>query len=1609
MNPLCLFSFSVSLVLSAPVSLINPSAEIHNGNDGLSVASPLLTGWNGDGILSDGDTDYGNGRWKLSFNESEYVEHLTSHPLETGSAYSIRFDAALSPDNSYIPVNAIVGGALLNGDFNADSSEISSRSFADTPSWFNFAGDQSLQATTLNGGLLGPDNSRNALITDSGERLLAIDTGYTLTAGQVLELNYQWRDGPGWDDLYDQVQVTIFTSSDDTPSGTRTDLQSLLSGRSIIDSTYQTFSRSFDPIPVSADGKKLFILIEGVDGNSSTDGTANLENFVLSLFSPLLVGPNLRNGDFNTDDFIGDIRTFIQTPNWHNLTGNQNYECTRTNILFDGTRCAVLRNNGNNTPIFANDTGYAAQPNDILTVSFRWRDAFMWNDQNDRVQTYLFTTHNNLIEGTPTILQTLTTPASTNNNSFQLFTANFDPIPLSANRKRLFIAFTSLDDGDNAGYGRVENFTLSVNDDNPPIPPDPPASPTGSLIAEAFVNDNGTEQVIASRTFNLTSKRVTEWKHYQLIIPAGITDAHAGKEIGIRFRGPNSGDSLDRYIDNLRLTHYPANLPDGSFSTNWNTSPDRVWPGPGYWGNRLQDWEVKNNRINCTLVVKPRRTLHRVGTSIRGNGGDFTFTVNSGIDAGSASFNARSGFLIGAGPSLDWRASLLVHDGLGRDFGTFLGLNQNGTAVIEDLSQGSIIPLATGVNPGAFPTTGRLRLTGIYNDTTGEYALTIQSIGASGNLISQAAVNVPSDRVLGSFGLLSNRGTSGTAFWFDDFTGTGTALNPEPDRSLAIIGSLYSLNWGELKLTAHLPPVDLATTPPVSFEIQQQGTWTQIANAPIDNTDNVSSYTATFTVPNWDDTRDHPYRVGVQVDGKTYYWHGTIRKDPVDENEIVIVNTSCQRIADISIESDTMDWSPVMMWHPHLQSYHHINKHAPHVLLALGDQIYEGQPTQKDSNSGPFNLHHDYLYKWYMWVLQARDLAKDIPTISIPDDHDIYQGNLWGEGGIATADQRTGGYEQPASWVRLVERTHSSHLPKPDPYNPVQPAPTVGQEINVYFTGMNYGEVGFAVLEDRKFKTGTLNAPEDPNEQILLGSRQKDFLRAWATDWKGQCVKCAVSQSPFGMLHTHASAGYGFGLNDRDSNGWPAQRREEAWELLRLSRSFQLAGDQHLSTLVHHGIDGPADAGYSFASPAMSNFFPRVWDPVHNTGGRTTTVSPYTGDFYLDGNGTLPSGQPNLTSALPGHIRVVAAANPLEYYDQTRGINPENLHDRGAGYGIIRVHKTTRQITFESWPIHADPEHPSTGGQFPGWPVIINQADNDGREPTGFLPLIDTLSEKTPVVSVYDEASGELVYSMRFPGSLVRPPVYDNSRTYRVDISYGDDPVSETRTHQTAVIPGPTEILSFSSLHPSIISGDSTTLQWNTQGAATLTIDNGLGDVTSHTINGVGHLNVSPLEDTTYKLTMNGTETSVTTVSVFPTQAAWRQQVFTNAELADPTISGEAADPDSDGISNEEEYRFQTNPLDPDSRPQFTTEFEREGGFLKLEFNSPFPLQSEHCTLRVQTSTDFQTWTTLGSNTYREIERTNPGTSTTQITIRLIEDPTGTEKKFYRATWASAQ
>ena len=151
----------------------------------------------------------------------------------------------------------------------------------------------------------------------------------------------------------------------------------------------------------------------------------------------------------------------------------------------------------------------------------------------------------------------------------------------------------------------------------------------------------------------------------------------------------------------------------------------------------------------------------------------------------------------------------------------------------------------------------------------------------------------------------------------------------------------------------------------------------------------------------------------------------------------------------------------------------------------------------------------------------------------------------------------------PSEYVQNVERAQTSHLP--DPYDP-RP---VKNGIGVYFTDLTWGGISFAILEDRKFKTGPAGIiPEmgprpdhinDPNydpslidvpEAKLLGDRQLAFLDAWGQDWTNAYMKVALSQTIFaGGAHIHGKLD-GRLHADMDSNGWPQTGRNKAIDAL---------------------------------------------------------------------------------------------------------------------------------------------------------------------------------------------------------------------------------------------------------------------------------------------------------------------------------------------------------------------------------------------------------------------------------------------------------------------------
>jgi alkaline phosphatase D len=315
-----------------------------------------------------------------------------------------------------------------------------------------------------------------------------------------------------------------------------------------------------------------------------------------------------------------------------------------------------------------------------------------------------------------------------------------------------------------------------------------------------------------------------------------------------------------------------------------------------------------------------------------------------------------------------------------------------------------------------------------------------------------------------------------------------------------------------------------------------------------------------------------------------------------------------------------------------------------------------------------------------------------------PDDHDVYHGNLWGWGGrlCPTDHNASGGYICAPYFVNMVHRTQTSHNP-----GPYDPAPALNGITN-YYGAFTYGGVGFAVLEDRKFKT-----PPDvtaPKEQTLLGETQLRFLEEWGADWEGQAAKVVVSQTVYAAMHCRDD---GTLFVDPDCNGFPKAGRDRAVRAFREAGAFVFCGDQHLATFAQLGIGDPSHGVYQFCVPAMGNIFWRWFYPAEAGANRAPGMPEHLGDF------TDPWGNP---------FRMLAVANPEEetLYREAGAIRSRHLlpveefetgpgdserTSQGDGYGIIRLDKAAREITAECWPHNA---RPSEGDEmFQGWPVTV--------------------------------------------------------------------------------------------------------------------------------------------------------------------------------------------------------------------------------------------------------------------------------------------------------------
>jgi alkaline phosphatase D len=741
------------------------------------------------------------------------------------------------------------------------------------------------------------------------------------------------------------------------------------------------------------------------------------------------------------------------------------------------------------------------------------------------------------------------------------------------------------------------------------------------------------------------------------------------------------------------------------------TNVTRTWLAPQYWANRLADWRLNAGRIECLRAGAGGRTVGVLTRSIAAGNTSGSLVVRTGILATGAGF---SGFVIGTGGgALNWRGAALVMGASGQGGGLLAVYDSDGQVRFREHTNENnqfafaVLPSTARSGPQPARTlsedvTLRLDITPVGD---GRFDLTLTARRtATGALLSTATrVGVPDSELVGGLSLISSTRGGGITcrHWMRELQTDGPKISVHNRAAGPVLGALFSLSGAVLKMTAQFMPIGSTDPQRATLQTRLSGTsaWTTRQTSTIG-----SGFTAHFRLTDWNGAQDWEYRV-VYAAGTTQeaFYTGRIPRNPTTKTtvSVAMVNCTIHSFRNLDVPSSGAPKFPGEtfrglyttrnLYFPYAELVANIQRQEPDLLVAFGDQYYEDKPTVVNSGSGIL----DVLFRYYLWLWSFEPISRNTPTVCLVDDHDMYHPNLWGWSGRAapSGDYHWGGYVMPANWINTVQRIQCAH--NPDPYDPT----TVIQGITVYYAAFSYGGVSFAVLEDRKFKnTNQTNTDPAGNPlplpRELLGPRQENFLHAWAGMHPGQPKVC-LTQTVFACVSTNPS---GLAQADPDSNGSPAAARRTALTLLKNARALVLSGDQHVATLVRHGITSTTDGPLQFTAPAAGTAWQRWFTPaipLPNSNG------PNTGDFS-DGFGN--------------EFRVLAVANPKISFAEVRAAQPagNQVGDRDLkreGYGIARIDKADSRYLLECWPWQTDPTGPGAA-QFDGWPYNLpfNQA-----------------------------------------------------------------------------------------------------------------------------------------------------------------------------------------------------------------------------------------------------------------------------------------------------------
>ncbi|MCA9139186.1 MAG: alkaline phosphatase D family protein [Planctomycetales bacterium] len=732
---------------------------------------------------------------------------------------------------------------------------------------------------------------------------------------------------------------------------------------------------------------------------------------------------------------------------------------------------------------------------------------------------------------------------------------------------------------------------------------------------------------------------------------------------------------------------------------NWSDTNDRVWLAGNCWANPMEDWVIRDGAAEC-ITAGGDRNIHLITHQLTDASKPFqTSVIVSQVEVEGKDNGV--GFNVGVKSDInEHRSNVFAKSGIKA------GL-QDGALVIRNKSK-SVAAVAN-------PDNVLLTLRGV--PVGGQVELTLTAHSAQGELLGELSLSVASEGVLGNIAVVNNFDTQvkngkGARYRFRDWSVSGDAFTVDQSHTFGpILWTMYSLSDSRsdegfvLKLSALTGPLGQRDNHDIELQIRQGDDWKSIATATLDP----DAWTATFRIPNWDEKTERRYRVVYRENhpsGRETVsdWTGTIKANP-SGRPLKLGALTCQN-------DYAFPYEPVA---------NNLTKLDPDMLYFSGDQLYENHGGYGIIRRPADRAILNYLRKYYQFGWSFRHAMKDRPTLCLPDDHDVFQGNIWGEGG-APMDVETGGassnggYIEPARMVNVVHKTNCAH--HPDFYDPTP----VKQDISVYYGDVVYGDVSFAVIADRQWKSGPnhvdtgsgradhLRDPDidplklDKPGLELLGDRQKAFLKQWASDWRGHAIKVLLSQTVFAGVATHHGGYNGYLVADLDCGGWPQTERNAAILAAVAGKPLHINGDQHLTSLVQYGVEKQRDGFWSFCTPAIAAGYPRWWradDVGMQHSNRPKHGLSDTGE-YLDGLGNK--------------VYVYAVGNPEVASKKNRY---EKAHQKASGFGFVEIDPKDKTYTVHSFRFLIDPTDGNPGNEFPGWPVIIHQDENGGENRIG--------------------------------------------------------------------------------------------------------------------------------------------------------------------------------------------------------------------------------------------------------------------------------------------------